>query len=121
MDYVMNIDRIRARLSITFITAEHLMIVKFEGWPDIKMRSVSSRYSWQNYLKLSHFRLSPAGTVPASLSKKSDSLCSAVGDAAAQAIRGVQLDIKTDEIKDFPVFKRTVFPNNAHTKSQVSF
>ena len=36
----MNIDRIRARLSITFITAEHLMIVKFEGWPDIKMRSV---------------------------------------------------------------------------------
>ena len=43
MDYVMNIDRIRARLSITFITAEHLMIVKFEGWPDIKMRFVSSK------------------------------------------------------------------------------
>ena len=40
MDYVMHIDRIRARFSITFITAEHLMIVKFEGWPDIKMRSV---------------------------------------------------------------------------------
>ena len=38
MDYMMNIDRIRARLSITFITAEQLMIVKFEGWPDIKMR-----------------------------------------------------------------------------------
>ena len=43
MDYIMNIDRIRARLSVTFITAEHLMIVKFEGWPDIIKRFVISK------------------------------------------------------------------------------
>ena len=72
-----------------------------------------------NYLERFHFRLSPAGTVPPCLSKKSDSLCSAVGDAAAQAIRGVQLDIKTDAIKNFPVFKRTVFQNNTQKKLQV--
>ena len=39
MEYMMNIDRIRARLSVTFITSEDLMVAKFEGWPDIKMRS----------------------------------------------------------------------------------
>ena len=38
MEYMMNIDRIRARLSVTFSTSEDLMIAKFEGWPDIKMR-----------------------------------------------------------------------------------
>ena len=43
MDYIMNIDRIRARLSVTFITAEHLMIAKFEGWPDIIKRFVISK------------------------------------------------------------------------------
>ena len=38
IDLVMNLDRIRARLAITFITAERLAIAKFEGWPDLKMR-----------------------------------------------------------------------------------
>jgi hypothetical protein len=37
-DYVLNMDRIRGRFSITIITAEDLMIVKVEGWPDIKSR-----------------------------------------------------------------------------------
>ena len=40
MDYMMSMDRITARLSVTFITAEDLMIAKFEGWPNIKMRFV---------------------------------------------------------------------------------
>ena len=37
-DYVLNMDRIRGRFSITIITVEDLMIVKLEGWPDIKSR-----------------------------------------------------------------------------------
>ena len=55
MDYIMNIDRIRARLSVTFITAEHLMIVKFEGWPDIIKRFVISkeiRYVCEDFIVL---------------------------------------------------------------------
>ena len=82
------------------------------------MRSGSTSTSTD--LKLFYFRLSPADTVPPCLSKKSASLCSAVGDVAAQAIRGVQLDIKTNEIKNFPVFKRTIFPNNTQKKLQVT-
>ena len=37
-DYVLNVDRIRGRFSITMITVEHLLIVKLEGQPDIKSR-----------------------------------------------------------------------------------
>lgn len=35
---ILNLDRIRGRFSITFITAEDLLIAKLEGWPDIKSR-----------------------------------------------------------------------------------
>ena len=37
-DYVLNMDRVRGRFSITIITLEDLMIAKLEGWPDIKSR-----------------------------------------------------------------------------------
>ena len=37
-DYVLNMDRISGRFSITIINTEDLMIVKMEGWPDIKSR-----------------------------------------------------------------------------------
>ena len=37
-DYVLHMDRIRSRFSITMITAEGLMIAKHDGWPDIKSR-----------------------------------------------------------------------------------
>ena len=43
-----------------------------------------------------YFRLTPCTTVPPCLNSKADSISSAVGDIAVQAIRGVQLDIRWD-------------------------
>ena len=37
-DYLLNMDRIRGRFSITRITGEELLILKFDGCPDIKSR-----------------------------------------------------------------------------------
>jgi len=103
VDYVLTIDRIRARLSATFITDEHLIIAKFEGWPEIKMR------------------LSPVESQSAGSSKECMSISEVVEDVAAQAIRGVQLDIRTNTIKNFPVFKRKVFPNRDQKKTKSLF
>jgi len=99
IDLVMNLDRIRARLAITFITAERLAIAKFEGWPDLKMR------------------LNPTESLP----NKLNSNLADVEDAVAEAIRGTQLSIKTDSFPGFPTFKRTVFPNNQKKSLLSSF
>jgi len=105
-DYVLHMDRIRSRFSITMITAEGLMIAKHDGWPDIKSR------------------LSPVQPSNHSLSRDEVNLAEVVEDVAVQAIRGVQLEIRQDMMKNFPTFERKHsqrFELNQKKKSNAAF
>jgi hypothetical protein len=75
-DFVLNMDRIRGRFSITIIGAEDLMIVKMEEWPDIKSRlaTVESESQIQ--------------------SREQMNLAEVVEEVTVQAVRGVQMDIR---------------------------
>merc|ERR1719513_389545 len=97
-DYVLNMDRIRGRFSITIITLEDLMIAKLEGWPDIKSRLASVEHHTQ------------------SLSREEMNLAEVVEEVAIQAVRGVQMDIRPGKINSFPTFVRKS-SNEHHTQS----
>ena len=121
-DYLLNIDRLRGRFSVTVITAEDLMITKLEGWPDIK-----SRYSFRIYcihigncwLRLTAVSQQYVGN----MSREDMNLAEVVEEVAVQAVRGVQLDIRYNNavtivnalllfyrpslISNFPKFERT--------------
>jgi len=88
-DYVLNMDRIRGRFSITIITVEDLIIMKLEGWPDIKSR------------------LSSAGPQSLGLTREEMNLAEVVEEVAVQAVRGVQMDIRPSLITNFPTFVKT--------------
>ena len=75
-DYVLKMDRIRGRFSITIIAAEDLMIVKMEGWPDIKSR------------------LSTVDSESQIQSREQMNLAEVVEEVTVQAVRGVQMDIR---------------------------
>merc|ERR1711962_1585793 len=96
-DYILHVDRLRGRFSMTVITGEALVIAKLEGWPDIKIR------------------LSKAGGLPSQMDKEEQSLSEVVQEVGVQAVRGVQLDINTNAIRNFPVFVRKVFPDAKKT------
>jgi len=93
---ILNLDRIRGRFSITFITAEDLLIAKLEGWPDIK-----SRFS---------FSASPSHT----LTREEMNLAEVVEEVALQAVRGVQMDINPSMINNFPKFVRKYTKEQKH-------
>jgi len=99
--YTLTVDKLRARFSLTVIKGERLIIGKLEGWPDLKIRVLPA-----------------AGPTP-NLTKEDENLADLVEEIATSALRGVQLDVRTDELAGFPVFTRTVFqtkPNQLNGK-----
>jgi len=101
-EFILHVDRLRGRFSITVISSEHLVIAKLEGWPDIKMR------------------LSKPGGLTRHADKEEQNLADVVEEVSAQAIRGVQLDLKTDTLKNFPVFVRKVLPDSNKKTQKLS-
>jgi len=102
-EFLLHVDRLRGRFSITVISSEHLVIAKLEGWPDIKMRLSKS-----------------GGLQSHHADKEEQNLADVVEEVSAQAIRGVQLDLKTDTLKNFPVFVRKVTPDSKKTSKKLS-
>jgi len=102
-EFLLHVDRLRGRFSITVISSEHLVIAKLEGWPDIKMRLSKS-----------------GGLQSHHADKEEQNLADVVEEVSAQAIRGVQLDLKTDTLKNFPVFVRKVAPDSKTTSKKLS-
>jgi len=79
--FTLVVDKLRARFSLTVIQTERLLIAKLDGWPDLKSRLISEDYS-------------QAGTT----NREEQNLHELIQDIASSAIRGVQLDIRRDDL-----------------------
>jgi len=96
-DWDLAVEDLSGRLRITFGTLDQSITTKFEGWPDLILNLTSCNPDFMN--------------------AQVDALGQVIRNIASKALRCTQLDLRSDTLKNFPNYKKSVFQSNAQNNS----